>query len=258
VLARREAAGEHGGVIVPGTTARRWRSHLADNKRTTDRLVSAIDRRDHGVASLSTAIKAASASQFLIVKKARTSHDERSPLMGVIVTSRIGVGDETLASTEATRHSPTKALAGLPPTGIEMLANSLQAGRERSLASHAKIGRSATDTDVEEAIEQHWQTLGQSVDSDKNYGLEFKALDVTNIEDTNFELVANIPAVPTSDNADVLRRQSMAEGADQSIDALLTIHENRDRRKAPGRRLDLHDAFGKPTRESVAGAILCQ
>jgi hypothetical protein len=89
-------------------------------------------------------------------------------------------------------------------------AHSLQASREVSFASHAKIGRSATDTDVEEAIEQRWQPLGQSVDSDKKHGLEFKALDVTNIEDTNFELVTNIPAVPTSDNADVLRCQPMA------------------------------------------------
>jgi hypothetical protein len=36
VLARREAAGERRGVIVHRTTACRWRSHLADDNRTTD------------------------------------------------------------------------------------------------------------------------------------------------------------------------------------------------------------------------------
>jgi hypothetical protein len=35
VLARREAAGERGGVIVRSTTACRWRSHHADDKNVT-------------------------------------------------------------------------------------------------------------------------------------------------------------------------------------------------------------------------------
>ncbi len=49
VLARREAAGERCGVIVRGTTARRWRSHLADDKGMTDTFLSATDEDANGV-----------------------------------------------------------------------------------------------------------------------------------------------------------------------------------------------------------------
>ena len=42
VLARREAAGERCGVIVRSTTACRWRSHLADDKRMTDTFGSTV------------------------------------------------------------------------------------------------------------------------------------------------------------------------------------------------------------------------
>jgi len=44
------------------------------------------------------------------------------------------------------------SLGGSPPVGIEVPAHSFQASREVSFASHAEIGGSATDTDVEEAV----------------------------------------------------------------------------------------------------------
>ena len=48
MLARREAAGERGGVIVRSTTACRWRSQLADDKSITDTFGSAIDESEDG------------------------------------------------------------------------------------------------------------------------------------------------------------------------------------------------------------------
>ncbi len=51
MLARREAAGERGGVIVHSTTACRWWSHLTDDKRMTDTFGNGSDKDDHGVCS---------------------------------------------------------------------------------------------------------------------------------------------------------------------------------------------------------------
>ena len=52
VLARREAAGERCGVIVRSTTACRWRSHLADDKRMTDTFENVTDDGSHSSSGL--------------------------------------------------------------------------------------------------------------------------------------------------------------------------------------------------------------